>query len=191
MKTDLLSTTAGQNIQTDASNFIVCLFWYNFIEMTYNEIGSIFTYSLSSSVLILYIYVFYPTHTLPLILEWMIGCPLKYTNSALIMVRIAKNISENDMRVINCVVLKRDNGSNPSKHTPRACKGKCRNVLHMKRINLLSLIDESRDKNKYISTCTHLASYTTSVYIGCSTTTCVHRDLCQKIKIKCQVSMSW
>jgi hypothetical protein len=56
--------------------------------------------------------------------------------------------------------------------------------------DLLSLIDESRDKNKYFSTCTHLASYTTCVYTGCSTTTCVHRDLCHKIKIKCWVSMS-
>jgi hypothetical protein len=56
--------------------------------------------------------------------------------------------------------------------------------------DLLSLIDESRDKNKYFSTCTHLASYTTSVYVGCSTTTRVHQDLCKKIKIKCQVSMS-
>jgi hypothetical protein len=56
--------------------------------------------------------------------------------------------------------------------------------------DLLSLIDKSRDKNKYFSTCTHLASYTTSVYAGCSTTTRVHRDLCQKIKIKCRVSMS-
>jgi hypothetical protein len=56
--------------------------------------------------------------------------------------------------------------------------------------DLLSLIDESRDKNKYFSTCTHLASYTTSIYTGCSTTTCVHQDLCQKIKTKCRVSMS-
>jgi hypothetical protein len=53
-----------------------------------------------------------------------------------------------------------------------------------------SLIDKSKDKNKYFSTCTHLASYTTSIYAICSTTAHVHRDLCQKIKIKCWVSMS-
>jgi hypothetical protein len=56
--------------------------------------------------------------------------------------------------------------------------------------NLLSLINEPRDKNKYFSTCMHLASHTTCVYAGCSTTTHIHRDLCQKIKIKCWVSMS-
>jgi hypothetical protein len=56
--------------------------------------------------------------------------------------------------------------------------------------DLLSLIDKSRDKKKYFSTCTHLARYTTSIYAGCSTTTYVHRDLFQKIKIKCRVSMS-
>jgi hypothetical protein len=56
-------------------------------------------------------------------------------------------------------------------------------------VDLLSLINESRDKNKYFSTCTHLARYT-SVYVGCSTTTRIHRDLCQKIKIKFWVSMS-
>jgi hypothetical protein len=49
--------------------------------------------------------------------------------------------------------------------------------------NLLSLIDEPRDKNKYFPTCTHLTSYTTCVYTGCSITAHVHRDLCQKIKI--------
>jgi hypothetical protein len=49
--------------------------------------------------------------------------------------------------------------------------------------NLLSPIDETKDNNKYFSTCTHLASYTTSVYIGCSTTSHVHPDLCQKMKI--------
>jgi hypothetical protein len=56
--------------------------------------------------------------------------------------------------------------------------------------DLLSMIDKSRDKKKYFSTCMHLASYTTRVYIGFSTTTHVHRDLCQKIKIKCLFSMS-
>jgi len=52
------------------------------------------------------------------------------------------------------------------------------------------LINESKDKNKYFSTCTHLASYIASVYAGCSTTTHVHQNLCQKIKNKCWVSMS-
>jgi hypothetical protein len=56
--------------------------------------------------------------------------------------------------------------------------------------DLLSLIDESRDKNKYFSTCMHLESYTTSVYARYSTTACVHQDLCQKNKIKCRFSMS-
>jgi hypothetical protein len=56
--------------------------------------------------------------------------------------------------------------------------------------DLSSLLLKSRDKNTNFSTCTHLAHYTTSVYAGCSTTTRVHRDLCQKIKIKCRVSMS-
>jgi hypothetical protein len=56
--------------------------------------------------------------------------------------------------------------------------------------DLSSLLIKSRDKNKYFSTCTHLAHYTTCVYAGCSTTTHVHRDLCQKMKIKCRVSMS-
>ena len=36
----------------------------------------------------------------------------------------------------------------------------------------------------------HLAHYTTCVYAGCSTTACVHQDLCQEIKIKCRFSMS-
>jgi hypothetical protein len=49
--------------------------------------------------------------------------------------------------------------------------------------DLSSLFVRSRAKNKYFSTCTHLAHYTTCVYIGCSTTAHVHRDLCQKIKI--------
>jgi hypothetical protein len=44
--------------------------------------------------------------------------------------------------------------------------------------DLHSLIDKSRDKNKYFSTCTHLASYTSRVYAGCSTIARVHRDLC-------------
>ena len=56
--------------------------------------------------------------------------------------------------------------------------------------DLLSLIDKSRDKNKYFPTCMHLEFYTTSVYTSCSTTTHIHWDLCQKIKIKCWVSMS-
>jgi hypothetical protein len=56
--------------------------------------------------------------------------------------------------------------------------------------DLSSLLIKSRDKNTNFFTCTHLAHYTTSVYAGCSTTTRVHRDLCQKMKIKCQVSMS-
>ena len=30
-----------------------------------------------------------------------------------------------------------------------------------------------------------------SVYIECSTTSHIHHDLCQKIKLKCWVSMSW
>ena len=50
--------------------------------------------------------------------------------------------------------------------------------------DLSSLFVRSRAKNKYFSTCTHLAHYTTCVYAGCSTTACVHRDLCQKMKIK-------
>jgi hypothetical protein len=40
--------------------------------------------------------------------------------------------------------------------------------------DLLSLIDESRDKNKHFSTCMHLTSYTTIIYTGYSTTTHVH-----------------
>ena len=57
-------------------------------------------------------------------------------------------------------------------------------------VDLFSLIDKSRDKNTNFSTCMHLAPYKASVYVGCSTTTYVHWDLCQKIKIKCWVSMS-
>jgi hypothetical protein len=49
--------------------------------------------------------------------------------------------------------------------------------------DLSSLFIKSRAKNKYFSTCTHLAHYTTCVYAGCSTTTRVHQDLCQKMKI--------
>jgi hypothetical protein len=44
--------------------------------------------------------------------------------------------------------------------------------------DLLSMIDKSKDKNKYFSTCTHLESYTTCVYAGFSTIARVHRDLC-------------
>ena len=53
------------------------------------------------------------------------------------------------MRIINCAVVKKDNESNPSKHTPRACKGKCRNVLHMKRINFIrsELIESCVEKS--------------------------------------------
>jgi hypothetical protein len=56
--------------------------------------------------------------------------------------------------------------------------------------DLSSLLIKSRDKNTNFFTCTHLAHYTTSVYVGCSTITQVHRDLCQKMNIKCRVSMS-
>jgi hypothetical protein len=49
--------------------------------------------------------------------------------------------------------------------------------------NLSSLFIKSRAKNKYFSTCTHLSYYTTCVYADCSTTTHVHWDLCQKMKI--------
>jgi hypothetical protein len=48
---------------------------------------------------------------------------------------------------------------------------------------LSSLFVRSRDKNIYFSTCTHLAHYTTCIYAGFSTTTHVHQDLCQKMKI--------
>jgi hypothetical protein len=56
--------------------------------------------------------------------------------------------------------------------------------------DLLSLINESKDKNKYFSTCMHLASYIACVYVGYATAARVHRGLCQKIKNKCWVSMS-
>jgi hypothetical protein len=42
---------------------------------------------------------------------------------------------------------------------------------------LPSLLPKSRYKNTIFSTCTHLAHYTTSVYISYSTTTCVHWEL--------------
>jgi hypothetical protein len=56
--------------------------------------------------------------------------------------------------------------------------------------DLSSHFDESRAKNTYFSTYTHPICYTTCVYVGCSTTTRVHRDLCHKIKKWSQVSMS-
>jgi hypothetical protein len=56
--------------------------------------------------------------------------------------------------------------------------------------DLSSLFDESRAKNTYFSTYTHPAYYTTCVYAGCSTTTHVHQDLCQKIQKWSRVSMS-
>ena len=49
---------------------------------------------------------------------------------------------------------------------------------------------ESRAKNTHFSTYTRHISYTSSVYAGCSTTTRVHRDLCQKIQKWSWVSMS-
>jgi hypothetical protein len=57
-------------------------------------------------------------------------------------------------------------------------------------VDLSSMLLKSRDKNTNFSTCMHLSPYTASVYAGYSTTARAHRDLCQKIKIKCQVSMS-
>jgi hypothetical protein len=56
--------------------------------------------------------------------------------------------------------------------------------------DLSSMLLNSRDKNINFSTCTHLAPYTTNVYAGFSTTTSIHWDLCQKIKMKCWVSTS-
>jgi hypothetical protein len=47
---------------------------------------------------------------------------------------------------------------------------------------LSSLFDESRAKNIHFSTYTLPISYARCVYAGCSTTTHVYRDLCQKIK---------
>jgi hypothetical protein len=49
--------------------------------------------------------------------------------------------------------------------------------------DLSSLFLKSRAKNTYFSTCMHLAYYTTCIYIGCTTKTHVHQDLCQKMKI--------
>jgi hypothetical protein len=49
--------------------------------------------------------------------------------------------------------------------------------------DLSSMLRESREQNEKNSTCTHLAYYTTSVYVGCSTTARVHRDLCHKMKL--------
>jgi hypothetical protein len=49
--------------------------------------------------------------------------------------------------------------------------------------DLSSLFVKSRAKNTYFSTCTHLSYYTSCVYTGCTTTTRIHRDLCQKMKI--------
>jgi hypothetical protein len=72
-------------------------------------------------------------------------------------------------------------------HPMQSCK---EGLIPFPHADLLSLIDKSRDKNKYFSTCMHLARYTTSVYARCSTTNHVYQDLCQKIKIKCRVSMS-
>jgi hypothetical protein len=72
-------------------------------------------------------------------------------------------------------------------HPMQSCR---EGLIPFPHAKLLSLIDKYRDKNKYVSTCKHLARYTTSVYAGYSTIACVHRDLCQKIKIKCRVSMS-
>jgi hypothetical protein len=49
---------------------------------------------------------------------------------------------------------------------------------------LSSLFDESRAKNIHFSTYTLPISYTRCIYACCSTTTCVYRDLCQKIQNK-------
>jgi hypothetical protein len=49
--------------------------------------------------------------------------------------------------------------------------------------DLSSLLVKPRAKNTYFPTCTHLAYYTTCAYAGCPTTACVHRYLCQKMKI--------
>jgi hypothetical protein len=56
--------------------------------------------------------------------------------------------------------------------------------------DLSSLFDKSRDQNKQFSTYTCPISYKTSVYASCSTTACIHWDLCQKIQKWNQVSMS-
>ena len=49
--------------------------------------------------------------------------------------------------------------------------------------DLSSLFVRSRAKNKYFSTCKHLAHYIACVYAGFSSTTRIHQDLCQKMKI--------
>jgi hypothetical protein len=49
--------------------------------------------------------------------------------------------------------------------------------------HLSSMFVKSKSKNTYFFTCTHLAYYTACVYASCSTIACVHRDLCQKMKI--------
>jgi hypothetical protein len=45
-----------------------------------------------------------------------------------------------------------------------------------------SFLQNPRAKRYIFSTCTHLAYYTTCVYVGCTTTACVHQDLCPKMK---------
>jgi hypothetical protein len=72
-------------------------------------------------------------------------------------------------------------------HPMQSCR---EGIIPFPYADLPSLLIKSKDKNRIFSTCTHLAPYTTSIYAGCSTTTRVHRDLCQKIKIKSLVSMS-
>jgi hypothetical protein len=76
------------------------------------------------------------------------------------------------------------------KYFPQSMQSSREGLIPFPYVDLLSLIDESRDKNKYFSTCMHIASYTTSVHAGYSTIACIHQDLCQKNKIKCRVSMS-
>jgi hypothetical protein len=76
------------------------------------------------------------------------------------------------------------------KYLPHPMQSYREGLIPFPHADLLSLMMKSKDKNIIFSTCTHLASYTTSVYTGFSTTTPIHRDLCQKIKIKCRVSMS-
>jgi hypothetical protein len=77
-----------------------------------------------------------------------------------------------------------------AKYLPHPMQSLREGIIPFPYANLHSLIDESKDKNKYFSTCIHLERYIASAYAGYSTTARIHQDLCQKIKIKCWVSMS-
>jgi hypothetical protein len=76
------------------------------------------------------------------------------------------------------------------KYLPHLMKSCREDLIPFPYVDLSSLLIKSRYKNTKFSTCKHLAHYTTSVYAGYSTIAHVHQDLCQKIKIKCRVSMS-